>query len=72
MYLPKVTIARLLQVTAPAILKWVRQYALETCQKPKPQNNTVEIELDEMWHYLGSKKQALDLESILSHYPPAH
>jgi len=50
------TIARLLQVTAPAILKWVKQYSLETCQKPKPQNNPAEIELDEMWHYLGSKK----------------
>jgi transposase len=50
------TIARLLQVSAPAILKWVKQYALKTYQKPQPQTNTVEIELDEMWHYLGSKK----------------
>jgi len=50
------TIARLLKVTATAVLKWVRQYAIENYQKPQPQSNTVEIELDEMWHYLGSKK----------------
>jgi transposase-like protein len=50
------TIARLLSVTATAILKWIRQYAIENYEKPQPQNNDVEIELDEMWHYLESKK----------------
>jgi transposase-like protein len=52
------TIARLMHVTATAILKWVRQYALENYEKPKPQTNTttVAIELDEVWHYLQRKK----------------
>ena len=52
------TIARLIHVTATAVLKWVRQYTLETYEKPKPQQNTTTIvtELDEVWHYLKSKK----------------
>ena len=52
------TIARLMSVTATAVLKWVKQYALENYEKPKPQTNTtaVVIELDEVWHYLQRKK----------------
>jgi hypothetical protein len=47
-----------MHVTATAILKWVRQYALLNYEKPQPQQNTtaVVIELDEVWHYLKSKK----------------
>ncbi len=51
------TIARLMSVTATAVLKWVKQYALENYEKPKPQTNTtVVIALDEVWHYLQRKK----------------
>jgi len=50
------TIGRLLKVTAAGVLKWVRQYAIENYEKPKPKSNAVVIELDEMWHYLHSKK----------------
>jgi len=52
------TIARLMHVTATAVLKWVKQYVLENCEKPKPQTTTaaVVIELDEVWHYLKRKK----------------
>lgn len=50
------TIGRLLKVSAAAVLKWVRQYAIENYEKPKPECNAVVIELDEMWHYLNAKK----------------
>jgi len=53
------TITRLIHVTATAVLKWVRQYAILNYEKPNPQQNstTVVIELDEAWHYyLKSKK----------------
>jgi transposase len=51
------TIARLIRVTATAVLKWVRQYAIENYEKPQPQTNTaVVIELDEVWRYSESKK----------------
>jgi hypothetical protein len=46
-----------MHVTATAVLKWVRQYALENYEKPKPQTNiTIIIELDEVWRYLNVKK----------------
>jgi len=47
-----------MHVSATAVLKWVRQYALGNYEKPKPQSNTavVVIELDEVWHCLKRKK----------------
>jgi hypothetical protein len=46
-----------MSVTATAVLKWVRQYAIKNYQKPQPPTNTtVVIELDEVWHYLEMKK----------------
>ena len=50
------TIGRLLRVSAAAVLKWVKQYAIESYEKPRPQENAVVVELDEMWHYLHVKK----------------
>jgi Transposase and inactivated derivatives len=50
------TIGRLLNVSAAGVLKWVRQYAIENYEKPRPNENAVVVELDEMWHYLHAKK----------------
>lgn len=65
------SIARLLSVSTPAVLRWVRLFAEKVYEKPEPREAVI-VELDEMWHFLGSKKQALDLESLLSRYRPAH
>jgi transposase len=48
-------IARLLQVSRVTVYRWVRQSA---SQMPEPTIplDIKEIEFDEMWHYLGSKK----------------
>ncbi len=48
-------IARLFNVTTPAVLRWVRLFAEKTYEKPEPKEVVV-MELDEMWHYLHSKK----------------
>ena len=60
-------IARLLNVSAPAVLKWVRNFARENYEKPKP-GSAVVMEVHEMWHYLKKNEQALDLEGLLSRY----
>lgn len=49
------SIARMLKVSTPAVLRWVRLFAEKTYQKPEP-SEAVIVELDEMWHYLNSKK----------------
>jgi len=36
-------------------MRWVRDFAEKTYEKPSP-GEAVIIELDEMWHYLHSKK----------------
>jgi hypothetical protein len=48
-------IGRMLKVEPSTILYWVKNFALKTYQKPAPQGEVV-IELDEMWHFLCSKK----------------
>jgi hypothetical protein len=44
-------IAKLFNVSAPAVLKWVRNFAQDTYEKPKP-GSAIVMEIDEMWHYL--------------------
>ena len=51
------TIAKLFRVTPKTIYDWVKKYAQENYVKPVPQGDLVVVELDEMWHYLGSKKR---------------
>jgi len=48
-------IARMLKVSTPAVLRWVRLFAEKTYEKPEP-SEAIIVELDEMWHYLHSKK----------------
>ena len=47
-------IARLLGVSTPAVLKWIRTHAKENCPKPVP-GEAIIVELDEMWHFLEKK-----------------
>lgn len=49
------SIARIFKVSAQSVLRWVRNFAEKTYEKPEPREAVV-VELDEMWHYLGSKK----------------
>ena len=42
-------------VAPSTVLYWVRNFALKAYEKPTPQGDVV-IELDEMWHFIKSKK----------------
>ena len=48
-------IARMFGVQASTVLYWVRNFALKVYEKPAPEGD-VTVELDEMWHFLESKK----------------
>lgn len=48
-------IGRLLKVSTPAVLYWIRNTARQLAHKPRPGGETVVLELDEMWHYLEKK-----------------
>ena len=52
-------IAFLLQVSAQAILNWIRTLAKQYQEKPEPTGNIIILELDEMWHYLKKKRRKL-------------
>ncbi|MDR2450476.1 MAG: hypothetical protein LBE85_01590 [Candidatus Accumulibacter sp.] len=49
-------IARMIGVEPSTVLYWIRNFALRVYEKPTPQGAMV-IELEEMWHFLGSKKR---------------
>ena len=52
-------ISKLFAVHVSWVLKWIR-FAKTYAQKPQlPNTETVILELDEMWHYLGNKKNKL-------------
>ena len=48
-------IARLIGVSPTAVLKWIKTFAKTHYEKPAP-GDAIIVELDEMWHYIGSKK----------------
>ena len=48
-------IAQVMFVHPSTILRWVCRYAQANCKKPVPQGEIV-VELDEMWHFVRSKK----------------
>lgn len=48
-------IAKLFGVTPPAVLKWIRQEAA-TLREPEVSGSIREMEFDEMWHFIHSKK----------------
>jgi hypothetical protein len=54
-------IARTLNVSAPSVLKWIKENAIEL---PESQEKCYipEVEVDEMWHYLESKKYTHAIE----------
>ena len=51
-------IARLIEVSPSAVLKWIKTFAKTHYEKPAPAD-AILVELDEMWHYVKSKKNKL-------------
>ena len=49
-------IAHYFQVSPPAVLRWIKVLGTTLCPKPEPQGLIISLELDEMWHYVKSKK----------------
>ena len=50
-------IAKLFGVTPPAVLKWIRAEAAAAALQDRPVSGSIrEMEFDEMWHFIQSKK----------------
>jgi len=51
------TIAKLFKVNVRSVFNWVKAFAIENYVKPEPpEDSVIMLELDEMWHYVNSKK----------------
>ena len=57
------SIAKILNVSTTAVMKWIKSFAKATYEKPKPEGS-LQIECDEMWHYIHKKKQNWDMEGL--------
>ena len=49
-------IAFLLRVSAQAVRPWIHALAQQYQGRPEPTGSTIVLELDEMWHYLKTKR----------------
>ena len=61
-------IAQLFHVNVTTILYWVRNFAIKNYTKPAPQGPIV-IELDEMWHFIKSKKTSAGYGRLIAALP---
>lgn len=50
-------IANLLNVTRPAVQKWIRKIA-SRLPEPKPEDSIEEVQIDEMWHFIDKKNKS--------------
>ena len=50
------TIAKLFKVNVRSVFVWIKTFMQKHYIKPQPSSDCVIVELDEMWHYLHSKK----------------
>ena len=50
------TIAKFFKVNVHSAFVWVKTFTKNNYSKPAPIDDNVIIELDEMWHFLRSKK----------------
>ena len=55
-------LAKLFKVSPTAVYNWIRNCA-ESIGEAVVNKGDYDIEFDEMWHFVGSKKQTLALES---------
>jgi len=63
------TIAKLFKVTHKAVYDWVKAYAIYNYDKPEPQGESVIVELDEMWHFIHSKKHKSGYGKLIAAIP---
>ena len=61
-------IAKLFHVNVSTILYWIRNFAMKTYEKPTPPGPVI-IELDEMWHFIKSKKTSVGYGRLIAVLP---
>ena len=49
-------IAHILNVSTPAVLRWIKSFGEKLGERPQVEGDIIVLELDEMWHYVNSKK----------------
>jgi transposase-like protein len=61
-------IARLFHVNVSTVLYWIRNFATKNYEKATPEGSII-IELDEMWHFIRSKKTSVGYGKLIAVLP---
>jgi len=63
------TIAKIVKADVHAVYRWIRKFAEENYEKPKPKSDAVVVELDEMWHFIKDKKTNFGYGRLIAAIP---
>ena len=63
------TIAKVVKTDLHAVYSWIKKFAVENYEKPEPKSEAVIIELDEMWHFIKSKKTSFGYGKLIAVIP---
>ena len=64
------TIAKYFKVNVRSVFNWVKAFAIKNYVKPEPEEDTaIVLELDEMWHYIQSKKTSVGYGRLIVAIP---
>ena len=63
------TIAKVVKTDLHAVYRWIKKFAVENYEKPEPKSEAVIIELDEMWHFIKSKKTSFGYGKLIAVIP---
>jgi len=64
--------AKIIGVSIQTIMRWIRLFYDKFADSTQHISNVEEIEVDEMYSYLGKKRTSLDMESCCSSLWQAH
>jgi transposase-like protein len=59
-------IAKLIGVSTQSVMRWIKQFYHQYAEIPMQEGIVEEIEIDEMYHFIGKKTASLDMENTWS------
>ena len=63
------TISKIVKTDLHAVYRWIKKFSEENYEKPNPPSSEIVVELDEMWHYIKSKKTSSGYGRLIAAIP---
>lgn len=63
------TISKVVRTDLHAVYRWIKDFSENQYEKPVPLSSEVVVELDEMWHFIKSKKTSFGYGKLIAALP---